>query len=194
MQVLVLHLLQPSGAGNITSLKGQQLPPGLGGSRGLAGSPSAIIRRHLLMMSPTLPTLAAFPPSPVQASARTLPASSVTMPRHPPHLIMEEEALLQLLPSHPLCPGWSTGRLRSLPWCHHNPESSRKPLPLLHQGRTGHAGLCRRATPDPSELIFIYNVSQDLSAQVRKRGNLLLGTLSHEHTPGDKNMPTPNNR
>lgn len=55
------------------------------------------------------------------------------------------------------------------------------PQLLLHQGCTGHAEVCSRATPDPSELIFIYNIRWDLRAQVRKRGNLLLSTPFHKH-------------
>lgn len=61
---------------------------------------------------------------------------------------------------------------------------------LLHQGCTGHAELCSRATSDPSELIFIYNVSWDLRAQVRKWGNLLLGTLSRKNTSRDETFHT----
>lgn len=58
--------------------------------------------------------------------------------------------------------------------------------PLSHQGCAGHAELCSTATPDPLELIFIDNVSRDLRAQVRKCGNLLLGTPSRKHTSSDE--------
>lgn len=59
-----------------------------------------------------------------------------------------------------------------------------RPQTLLH--RSTLAMLCSRATPDPSELIFIHNVSSNFGGQVRKHGNLLLGTLPHKHASNDE--------
>lgn len=39
---------------------------------------------------------------------------------------------------------------------------------------------------EPSELIFISSVSQELRAQVRKHGNLLLSTPFHKHMSRDE--------
>lgn len=87
-------------------------------------------------------------------------------------------------------PAQSTGRPCSLPGAQGanatGEQQRARPQLLPHQGCTGPAELCSRTTPDPSELIFTYNVSQDLRAQVRKRGNLLRSTLSHKNKPRDK--------
>lgn len=94
------------------------------------------------MMSQTLPTLAAFPPSPVQAPARTLPASTVTMPGHPSICLGTRHILSwrrKLCCSYclliPCAQCGAQGDLAP----YHNLESSREPLPLLHQGCTGPA-------------------------------------------------------
>lgn len=113
----------------------------------------------------------------------------LSLPRCTPCLITEEEAPPWLSPPFVPMPRAEHRETLLSAWgsrCHRNPESGSEPGPS-HSCTPGHADLRSRATPDPSELIFIYNVSHHRRAQVRKHGNLLLGTPSRrEHASRDK--------
>ena len=107
------------------------------------------------------------------------------LPGQLPHLIIEEKTLPWLLPPFHPRPARSTGRPYSLAGATRTRKAADS-QPLLHQGCTVHTELSSRATPDPLELIFIYNVSSDLRAQDRKQRDLLLGTPSHKHASKDE--------
>lgn len=94
----------------------------------------------------------------------SLPAPAVTLPRHPPLLITEEETLPWLLPP---CPRAQHGAQGDFAPCLVSPEPGEQQSqaqPLLHHSSPGHAELCSRATSGPWELVFLYNTSQDLRA------------------------------